>query len=414
MRYSISERISVDDTTSPSDFSLKFEKVMEYSFKVDLINDFQHEIEMGQSDTVRLNYFIENVGNEPYTLTITSTEKPEGWIVELPDSEDIHLDIGERVIRQVNITTPKDPAFTNSLKFEGESSKGTKSTFQIQVDTPPSYKFEMDFDIPDVLGVGYGETRVFNLTVENLGSGEDVVNVQFQPTLDDLPPGWLVEWEGEPEFPVEGENVSLTPRGQRRYAITVFTPDVPEDDRRYNEKLTLTFVGKNRQGDVVKDSVTFQTVKPNLVLPSGYLKLSNRRLDDAVLNRTVEANITVRSLNRDASRVNVSLKIDGEIVAEGRIGYIPQNGVGSIRIRFNTTENNITENKFHTFEVVVDPYNNITETDDYDNVGIWYNVAVGDTPEDKVEINWRIVIFIVLILLIALGVIAYRQRNEPI
>ncbi len=413
MKYSISRRLTVNNETGPSDLSLEFVKAKEYTFNINLVNDFEHEIEMGQSDTTILRYYIENAGNEPYTVSVISAEKPDGWTVDLPDSQDIYLEIGEKVFRQLNITTPKDPSFTNSLKFEGESDMGSKNTFQVQVGTPPSYRFAMSFDIPEILGVGYGETRVFNLTVQNVGSGEDVVNVQILPKISEIE-GWLIEWEGDPEFSEYGENVSLTPRGQRRFAITVHTPDVPVEDQLFRENLKLTFVGKNRQGDVVKEEVSFDMVKPNLVLPSGYLKLSNRRLDDPTLDRTIEANITVRSLYKDASQVNVSLKVDGDVVAEGLIPYIPQDGTGSVRVRFNITEYNITEDAFHTFEVLINPYNTVEEKDIYDNVGIWYDVAVGETPEEKIEINWRIVIFIILIIVIALGVIAYRQKNEPI
>ena len=142
--------------------------------------------------------------------------------------------------------------------------------------------------------------------------------------------------------------------------------------------------------------------------------MSNRRLDDPVLNKTVEANITVRSLYRDVSGVNVTLKVDDKVVAEGVIPFIPQDGVGSTRIRFNVTDHNITEDDFHKLEVFVDPYDTVMETDDFDNAGIWYNVVIGQTPESDLEINWRIVIFFVLVIVVALGIIAYRQRTQPI
>jgi len=413
MTYRIDAQVHAGPDSDPSVFSLEFVKSKDYSFKIELVEDNQHEIEMGPSSEVKIMYYLENVGNEPYTVDVKSTEKPEGWIVELPEGEGIHLDIGEKVIRQLNISSPREPSFTNSFKFEGESSMGSRNTFQIQVNTPPSYRFDMSFDIPEILGVGYNERRVFNLTVSNLGSGEDVVNVRFSPGMDELE-DWKLEWEGEPSFPDEGENVSLTPRGQRKFAITIYTPEREEDEQLFRESLTLTFTGKDRQGDVVTKDITFKVTKPNLVLPPGYLKLSNRRLEDPILNRTVEANITVKSLGRDASKVNVSLKIDGKVVAEGMIPYIPQDGTGYVKVRFNTTENNITENDFHTFEVLIDPYNTIRETDDYDNVGVWYNVVVGQTPEANIEINWRIVIFVILVLIITLGVIAYKQRTEPI
>jgi hypothetical protein len=225
--------------------------------------------------------------------------------------------------------------------------------------------------------------------------------------------GWEIEWEGEPTFPVEGVNASLIPKGIRRYAITVMTPE-GDDTSFFNEDLVITFTGKNRIGDVVKKQVILEVRKPNLVLPPGFLKLTNRRLDDPVLNKTVEANITVKSLYKDAKGVNVTLKIDNNVVAEGVIPYIPQDGIGSTRIRFNITDYNITEDDFHKMEVFVDPYDTVKETDDFDNAGIWYNVVIGQTPESDLEINWRIVIFFILVIVIALGIIAYRQRTQPI
>jgi hypothetical protein len=112
--------------------------------------------------------------------------------------------------------------------------------------------------------------------------------------------------------------------------------------------------------------------------------------------------------------VNVSLKVDGDIVAEGVIPYIPQNGLGYTRVRFNVTDLNLTEDDFHTFEVFIDPYDDVSETDDFDNVGIWKNVVIGDTPESSTQINWRIVIFVAIVLVVSLGIIAYRQRTQPI
>jgi dolichyl-diphosphooligosaccharide--protein glycosyltransferase len=413
MQYSISSSITVDENSGPQDFALEFVKNKDHSFEIDLIVDEQHEVEMGPDSTEVFDYFIENVGNEPIVVTVSSSEKPEGWITEFPEGESLELGIGEKVVRQLNITTPKEPSFTNSLIFKGESEEGTSNNFQMQVYTPPSYRFDLNFDLPDVVGVGYGERRTFNLTVDNLGSGEDVVNIQMSPKSGSVE-DWTILWEGSEEFPEEGENASLTPRGQRRYAITIETPEVDLEDQRFRESLTMTFTAMNRQGDVVKEEIRFELRKPNLVLPPEYLKLSNRRLDDLVMNKTVDANITVRSIYKDASDVNVSLKIDGKVVAEGVIDYIPQGGEESVRISFNTTDSNITEDDFHTFEVVIDPYNTIKETDDYDNVGVWYNVVIGDTPSEDVEVNWRIVIFIAIVLLVTLGIIAYRQKNEPI
>jgi hypothetical protein len=305
-----------------------------------------------------------------------------------------------------------DPEFTNSIIFQGESDKNSKNTFQVQVDTPPSFRFDLSFDIPNVLGVDYDEMRVFNITVSNLGNGEDVVNIQMEVEDNGLGE-WGVEWEGEPEFPAGGENVSLLPLGERKYAVTVRTP-VSDDSPFYNERLTLTFTGKNRIGDVLKEKVVFEVRKPNLVLPPGFLKLTNRRLDDPVLNRTVEANITVKSLERDARGVNVSLKIDGIVVAEGVIPYIPQDGTGYTRVRFNVTDFNITEDDFHNMEVFIDPYDDVDETNDFDNAGIWKNVVIGDTPEGGLDINWRIIIFALVVIVVSLAIIAYRQRTQPI
>jgi hypothetical protein len=212
---------------------------------------------------------------------------------------------------------------------------------------------------------------------------------------------------------MEGVNASLLPKGVRKYAITVYTPEGDESSL-YGEELVITFTGKNRIGDVVKKQVKLEVRKPNLVLPPGFLKLTNRRLEDPVMNKTIEANITVKSLHRDVKGVNVTLKIDDDVVAEGVIPYIPQDGTGYARIRFNVTDFNITEDDFHKFEVYVDPYDNVDETDDFDNAGIWYNIVIGQTPSSELEVNWRIVIFAVLVIVVALGIIAYRQRTQPI
>ncbi|MGA1819868.1 MAG: hypothetical protein ACMUHU_02545 [Thermoplasmatota archaeon] len=413
MTYRINEQVTLNSTTTAGDLAFEFEKTKEYTFKIDLVNDFQHEMKMSAQETIRLEYFIENVGNEPFTINVLVNDKPDGWTIDLPEGSDIYLEIGSRTTRWVNITSPMEPEFFNSIIFQAESDHNTKNTFQVQVETPSSFRFDILFDIPEVLGVDYDEMRVFNLTVDNLGNGEDVVNIKMTPRPEDIEGGWRVEWEGSEEFPEAGENASLLPNGMRKYAVTVWTPE-GEASSLFNERLVLTFTGQNRIGDTVKKQVAIEVRKPNLVLPPGFLKITNRRLTDPVLNRTLEANITVRSLYRDASSVNVSLLVDDKVVAEGVIPYIPQNGLGHTRIRFNVTDYNITEDEFHTFIVQVDPYNDVKETDDLDNAGIWYNIVVGQTPESEIEVNWRIVIFAIIIIVVALGIIAYRQRTQPI
>ncbi|MBN1391153.1 MAG: glycosyltransferase family 39 protein [Candidatus Thermoplasmatota archaeon] len=412
MTYRITKQFTFNSSTTAQDLAFEFEKNKEYTFQIDLVNELEHELEMGIKDTVRLEYFIENVGNEPFSVTVMGSEIPEGWTVEFPEGEDVYLGIGEEVRRWVNITTPSEPDFFNSLVFQAESDQNTKNTFQVQVRTPSSYRFDIIFDIPQVLGVGYDEMRVFNITVENFGTGEDVVNIQMDPRPEDVE-DWKVEWEGSPEFPSAGENASLLPKGVRKYAVTVWTPE-SSDSSLYNEKLTLAFTCKNRIGDVVKKTISIEVRKPNLVLPPGFLKITNRRITDPILNRTLEANITVRSLYRDSHSINVSLMVDGELVADGVIPYIPQDGTGSTRVRFNITDFNITEDDFHSFEVLVDPYNTVKETDDFDNAGVWYNVVIGKTPESSLEVNWRIFVFAIIVILVALGIIAYRQRTQPI
>ncbi|MFW3146970.1 MAG: STT3 domain-containing protein [Thermoplasmatota archaeon] len=412
MTYRINKELMVNESTSEYDLALEFEKDEDYSFEIDLVKDYQHEMEMSPSETIYLQYFIRNAGNEPITVTVASKEKPDGWIVEFPEGADIEIPINGEVLRTLNITSPNSPAFTNSLIFEGSTTEGTRNTFQVQVDTPPNYRFDFELDIPDVLGVDYDEMRVFNLTVNNMGNGEDVVNIHLSPDIQTLE-DWRVEWEGELEFPEEGVNASLTPNGVRRYAVTVFTPEGGNNSF-YNEELTLTFTGSNRIGDTLSKSVRIEVRRPNLVLPSGYLKLANRRLTDPLMGGSLEANITVKSLYRDISNVNVSLRIDGKEVAFGYVPHIPQDGTGYTKLRINLSENNISKDDFHTFEVVVDPGNEIRETDDLDNGGVWQNVVVGDTPQAEAEINWRIVIFLLIVVVVAIGIIAYRERTQPI
>jgi asparagine N-glycosylation enzyme membrane subunit Stt3 len=412
MTYSLSKRMTVNETTSMEDFSMELKKVKDHSFSLNLVNDAQHVIEMGAGETVRLVYSIRNTGNEPISVDISVEEKPEGWTVDLPLATGIELAIGAQMERQVNISTPKAPDSQNDIKITGKSAQNTQNTFQVQVKTAPSYKFDILFDAPAVFGVGYNEERVFNVTVQNLGTGEDVVLLHVSPELGSIS-GWQVRWEGEDEFPTNGLNVSLSPLGVRRFAVTVNTP-FGGNDSAYNERLTLTFQGRNRLGDTVSKSITLRTVRANLVVPSGFLKLTNRRLTDPVLGKTIEANISVMSLSRDASNVKVALKVDNRLVGNGTILYIPQNGIASTKVQFDIDNLNISEDDFHTFEVFIDPDNTVRESDDFDNLGVWYNIVIGNTPEDQVEINWKIIIFIVLVVLGTLGIIAYRQRTNPI
>jgi len=412
--YRISRTLDIGEDTTPEDMSLRFEKESDYSFDLDLVNFEEHQIEMRPGETRRLMYYLENLGNEPYSVDLSTKEVPDGWTVEFPDGQGIPLgfrEVKERyVTRQINITAPKSPAWVNSIRIEGASEEGSKNTFEINIKTPPSYKFELKMDVPDVVGSGFGQTTVINLTVNNLGTGEDVVNLMLSPTDDEVEE-WEILFNGEKDFPPEGENASMTPQGERKYSITVKAPD-PETGS-IGDSVKVTVTGKNRRGDVETVSRVIRITRPNLVLPTGYLKLVNRKLTDETMKNDIDANITVKSLYRDSANVNVTLTIDGRVIGSSVIPYIPQGGIGNTRIRFNISEHNISRDRFHTFEVFVDPENRIEEVDEDDNGGIWTNVLIGNAEED-IDINWRIVIFFVLVVLVSIAIIAYRQKNQPI
>ena len=80
---------------------------------------------------------------------------------------------------------------------------------------------------------------------------------------------------------------------------------------------------------------------------------------------------------------------------------------------FNITDYNLTEDDFHTFEVIVDPFNTVKESNENDNYGYYDNIVIGQYEQEK-TVNWKVVIFVVTIILITIGIIAYKQRTEPI
>ena len=410
MDYFASNTVIVNSEMDARDLSIEFQKSKLYTFKIDLVRVWEHELLLAPGATVQLDYFIESTGNEPVTITVEAEEKPTDWIVEFPYGRDVYLPIGGRELRQMNITVPSFPDWSNSILVQGKAETGSTNKFQIDVTTPPSYGFSIGFDRPPRVGMGFGDQIIFNLSVENLGTGEDVVNIRMSPSIDRIG-DWYLEWEGDHLFPAHGANASLSPTGQRRFAITLRAP--PESISREGETLTLTFTGTNRRGDKDSATITFEINRPNLFLPPGFIKLTNRKLDDPVLNRTIEANITVGSMHRASSAVNVTLFVNGREAAYGIIPSIPQDGYASTRLRFNVTDLNLTENDYHSIQVMVDAENRIRETNEYDNVAGWDNVVIGQI-EEKTYVNWRVVIFISLILLVAVGIIAYKRRTEPI
>jgi hypothetical protein len=410
MTYKASGTVTVDGDSGAEDYAVEFAKSKLYTFKIDLINTWEHELMLSGGSVVRLEYYIENTGNEPFKVSVDNKEKPEEWKVEYPLAKDLSLAIGERVVRQMNITVPANPDFSNKILVEGTSDHSTTNNFQVDVKTPPSYNFRLGTDRPTRIGIGFSEQLVFNVTVDNIGTGEDVVLLRMDPLIEQIE-GWTVQWEGKDTFPLQGENVSLTPGESRSYAVTVIAP--PSASSKLSDELTLTFTGKNRLGDRGTTVATLVISKPNLVLPPGFIKLTNRKLDDAALNRTVEANITVMSQYRAVGKVNVTLFVDGLEIANGYIPFIPQDGTGNVRIRFNVTDLNITEDDYHSIQVSVDPQDLIDEENEFDNVDGWDNVVIGHV-EDRSYVNWRIVVFVAVVLLIAVAIIAYKQRTQPI
>ena len=408
--YSMYKIVDLSDENVARDFALELEKEMDYSFSIDLVKVNEHEQEMASRETKVLMYFIENTGNEPIVVNVDTGEKPDGWIMEYPFGTEIELEIGQRVERQLNVTSPAEPRFYNSIKVEGSAVEGTIGSFEISIKTPPSQKVEISLDVAPVVGVNFGETMVINVSVNNLGSGEDVVNLMLDPMPVEYPE-WEILWNGDQPFPEWGENASMIPYGGRTYSLIIKAPT--ENVSRIGDSITLKILGKNRKGDLVETQVTVRIAEPNLVILDTYLKLTNRKLTDPLMQGEIEANITVMAQGRDVSDVNVSLWVGHDLVGESTIFRIAQGETSYTRIRFNLSQYNISENKFHTFQVVVDPYDTIKESNEGDNAGVWDDVLVGEIKEET-KVNWRIVIFVVLVILVTIGILAYRQKTQPI
>jgi len=404
MTYRYEGKITLRLNTTADELAFRLEKVKEYIIKMDTVGDEYKDIFMKPYQTLTIPLYIENRGNLPFKVTFSSSDVPEGWKVEYSVTE-MHLEIGEKKYLHANITAPAKPLALNNMKLEARSEGGYRSNVQLLVRTPQYHSFEIITDAPTYKGVAFEQRLTYNLTVKNTGNGDEIVHLRVIPPPEEIE-GWEVLIEGD-KLSAEGKNLSLGGFGERQLHIEITVPNSTQAS--YGDSLHLLITGVDRLGLKNKSvEMTFEIRRPDLKVLD--VKFTNLDLKNKVLNRTVVANVTVASFDREVAGVRVVLKVDGKEVGNETVDYIPQDGAEHVEFEFNVTVEGIEEDSKHTFEVVVDPQNEIEEENEADNL---YRVKklVGEEPPSL--LNPRVIAFVISIVVMTVILIVWYRRKHP-
>ncbi|MCD6383155.1 MAG: carboxypeptidase regulatory-like domain-containing protein [Thermoplasmata archaeon] len=404
MTYRFEEIVPFRLNTTSKDLAFELKKVKEYIIKMDTVGDEYKEIFMKAYQTITVPLYIENRGNLPFKVSFSTAEIPDGWKVVYSVSE-IHLNIGERKHLTANITAPSRPKAMNRIKLQAKSEGGYYSYVEMLVNTPQYHSIEIITDAPEEKGVAFEQVLNYNLTLKNTGNGDEVVHFTITP-----PPANLTGWEvllDDEKLSKEGKNLSLGAFGERRMSLKITVPNSTQAN--YGDVLHLVIEGVTRKGIVKrKVEMSFQIRKPDLRIVD--IQFTNLDLKNKVLNRTVKANVTVMSLNREVGSVRVVLKVDDKEVGNKTIDYIPENGIAYVEFEFNVTVEGIKEDQKHSFQVVIDPQNTVEEENEEDNVYI-VKKWVGEKPPSL--LNPRVIAFVTAIIASTVALIVWYKKKHP-
>lgn len=404
MTYRYEGKVTLRLNTSAEELAFQLEKVREYIIKMDTLGDEYKDIFMKPYQTLTVPLYIENRGNLPFKVSFSAPDVPEGWKVEYSITE-VHLEIGEKRYLQAKITAPARPLALNNMKLEARSEGGYRSNVQLLIRTPQYHSFEITTDAPAYKGVAFEQTLMYNITVKNTGNGDEVVHLRVIPPPEEIE-GWEVLIEGE-KLSRDGKNLSLGGFGERKLQLEITVPNSTRAS--YGDSLHLMITGVDRLGLKNKSvEMTFEIKRPDLKVLD--VRFTNLDLKNRALNRTVKANVTVASFGREVAGVRVVLKVDGKEVGNETVNYIPEDGSEHVEFEFNVTIEGIKEDTRHTFEVLVDPQDEVEEENEANNV---YRVKrlVGEEPPSL--LNPRVIAFMISIVVITVILIVWYRRRHP-
>ena len=360
----------------------------------DGISDNYYEIEV----TLDLNY-AGNVATENYMFTanVAGVDKDDWSITfengtnNFEEAANMSFGISESPSNGVLVFKIKMPTTENSISYDtghnvrimATSDGGEFSSFDIKVHIPQDYSIESS--APEMVGMTYGGgTSAFDISVNNLGNGDDYVS--FEVDSSELPDGWAVSQPMPRTIPANGTS---------DVGITV---TMPQD----------TFAGE-------------YTISVNITSESGIVDV----VDVLVLVSKADLRMDTPSLGGEAlirQPVDFSIIVhnEGLVAAEGVtiIGYIEELNITatSLPITIAAESNETVTVLFDTVEIEAGAYK-FTFTLDVPDMDL---LSETPTPVDLTQkfhvssdVGSTNIVPIIIVLIFAIGIYSFvRSRRS--
>ncbi|UCH89477.1 MAG: hypothetical protein JSV49_02170, partial [Thermoplasmata archaeon] len=399
MTYKLDEFLPVTSNTGKINYELK--KQTDYRFEFKLKEGEYDSVTVSPVSMTNFKLELNNIGNSHNTITLSSSQFPDGWLVEY-DQTTVELPINGETTVVASVTTVSDAFHDNSVDFDAASEKDPSQTNSVGVKMmiPAIYNYDFYTQVPHSQGINYNDSLEFTVTIENLGNAQDTITIRGPDVL--MP--WNVTIDGQPLSAIEPIPFNQV-EVYKNVTMKVTSPDITSG-RMIGETLTLNLIAHSDSGNKsIELPLEVVLNMPDLLVKS--VEYENLRLNQP--DRTnVTFNATVKCELASAKNVKVSLFIDGKSVDNFTIARMNQGDEVRVKLAYETASANKGE---HTIQVIIDPENVIEERNEFNNE-ILSVETIGPVEEEE-EFNWRPYAFLSgLILFLAIVMVYWRWKRK--
>ncbi len=171
--------------------------------------------EPGATKTIKLE--LRNIGNIPDNYTISMSDAPYGWDLQIAPTA-MHLSAGGSMVIELNVTIPPGAASEEAciLTVTGTSLNfpTVKDSVQVMVIASATHFLEMNVDVPEKMVVP-GQCTTFNITIKNNGNANELVELSH---------GNLTDWNGYLSEGYSPDSVVVPPNGGTKVVTFTLCP----------------------------------------------------------------------------------------------------------------------------------------------------------------------------------------------
>ncbi len=374
-------------------------------YDVEIIYDQPPEFSVNSDETLEFSIIIKNLGNTEDTVKMSTLEKPDSiqdyeWKVEF-EKED--YDVGVLDTAEVNVTleVPSKIRPESALVIQAESADGGSSAKDSIEFTIRTVKI-VDFTIEPIglidRGVQLDHGVSYEIFLQNGGNTESEYNL----TLQNLPDDWNHSASvSNNNVRLDGYGHTIGPYENATVVIELMAPNGTSVENKVVNPV-LNIRGPESTKNVgLKARIDVPDVRVTTIARQ------NTNLKDGDIFTVVP--IIKCDHVAHSGPIKVLLFIDNEKMANKTIEGMNETEETSVRFEINASDKNL-DGDYHTIEVVLEIEGNDKIQSNNNLAEEWF---IGAEPKkEEQEINWNLIGFLVVILVIAgIGIYWWRKRE---